>query len=426
MKKLLSITGFVLFFVNAGWCQSVQSVATVVSPVNQLCPDFVFDTLLNYNMERLSIADLKGKFVIIDFWGTFCLPCIKDFPKIEKLQKRFGDTLQVLLVATDGYEKAAHFYEARKKNNKPMALPCAIHMDAKKYFQVRAVSTYVWIDDQGYVKAITDDTQLTEKNIADFISRKKVRLREVERAGKPDHKKYLVTVANEMDSSSVIYNSSLTKYLPGIPSTYYYPRKGSNKKVNVNNMPVSNLYQIAFGDSTRAVPTSRTVIEAAHPEKLQMPKGEDYITWRTDNTYCYELKVPAARQNDILKIMQDDLKRLFGLNVFLEKRIQKCLVLKAEKNTRFATDKASPAKQVFSAGGCSVTNTPFSEFAEMILHYNQDKIVLDETGITANVDIALDAQMNDVDAMNQALKKYGLSLQFEDRPIQMLVIKDPL
>jgi uncharacterized protein (TIGR03435 family) len=425
MKKILSITGFILLFIYGIKAQQVQSLNTVISPTNKLCPDFVFDTLLNYKKEKISISELKGRFVIIDFWGTFCLPCIKEFPKIEQLQKRFGDTLQVLLVATDGFQKAKQFYEIRKNNNLPMVLPCAVHMEAKKYFQVRTVSTFVWIDDQGYVKGITDDSQLTEKNIADFINRRDVRLRQIEKDVTLGIKKYLITEATQIDSNSVMYSSSLTKYLKGTSSTYYYPPKGVGTKVSAINMTISTLYRIAFGDSVRAVPYMRTVIEAAHPEKLQLPDDADFINWRVDNTFCYELRVPTERQNDILKMMQDDLKRLFGLNVFMEKRVQKCLILKVEKDLRIFSDKASPPKQVYNAGGVTAINTPFAMFVEMIFHYNQDKIVLDETGITANVDIKLDAQMNDIDALNEALKKYGLHLQYENRAVKMLVIKDP-
>jgi hypothetical protein len=61
----------------------------------------------------------------------------------------------------------------------------------------------------------------------------------------------------------------------------------------------------------------------------------------------------------------------------------------------------------------------------MIKKYLYDKIIFDETGLTGKVDITLNAMMNDVDALNKELKKYGLRLQYEDRPVQMLVIKDP-
>jgi thiol-disulfide isomerase/thioredoxin len=423
MKKILSITGFVLLLIN-GIRSQVQSVATVVSPVNQLCPDFVFDTLINYKKEELSIADLKGKFVIIDFWGTFCVPCINDIPKIEQLQKRFGDTLQILMVATDGLERAEQFYETRAKGNKPMRLPCAINRDFVNYFQVKEVSTYVWIDDKGIIKAITDDTQITDQNIADFINRKKIQFRQKEKVVTIDRKRSLISIANEIDSSSVLYYSALTKHLKGISSTYSPPVKGRTR-VNAANMSISKLYQIAFGDSIGAVPFNRTVIESAHPEKLEWDESYDFEKWKIDNTYCYELTVSKEKQKDILKIMQDELKKAFGLNVFREYRTQKCLILRKEKEPHFFADNQLAPKLEMSVGGVTVKNHPFPRLAELIQHYLQRIIVLDETGITCNIDVVIQAQMNDVDSLNEALKKYGLHLQWEDRQVLMLVIKDP-
>ncbi|MBO9202952.1 MULTISPECIES: TlpA family protein disulfide reductase [Niastella] len=424
MQKLLFIIGLVLL-VSTAKTQSVNTFKTDSSRVNQLCPNFLFDTLVNYKKEKLALADWKGKPVIIDFWGTFCLPCIKDIPILENFQTRFGDSLRVLLVATDNLEKVSQFYETRKKANKPLVLTCAIKRAAFEYFQIKELGTYVWIDAQGYVKAITDYSQLTEQNVAAFINKKEIHLPEVEKHSFIDVKRYIVTVANEMDSNNVLFNSSLTKYLKGKTSSHsYLPKVGTH--LRATNSAIGPLYQMAFGDSTGEVPYSRVVIESAHPEKFRMPKDANFNEWKIDNTFCYELWVPKDRQHDILKIMQDDLKRMFGANVYLENRMQKCLVLTADKSIRIQVDKASKPNISYNAGGSSVTNLPFDRFFDLIYHYNQDKIVLDETGITENVTIALDVQMNDINALSEALKKHGLRLEYQDRSIKMLIIRDPV
>ncbi len=423
MKNLLSICLLVML-INTGRSQSVN-ISTSGNPlINQLCPEFSFDTLFNYKKEKLLLSEFRGKFVIVDFWATFCLPCIKDFPKLENFQKRFGDTLQVLLVATDGYVKTKQFYDTRKKAGKPMTLPCALNRSMARYFQVKQVSTYVWIDDQGYIRAITDYSQLTEKNISDFIGRKKMTVRDTEKMAPVDYKRPLLITAKEIDSNSVIYGSTLTKHLKGVRGS----RKNAGKedgRIAVYNGPIISLYMLAFGDTSGAVKYSRVVMESAHTDKLMPPKKEDYDVWKFDNTFCYELTVPESRQKDIYKIMRDDLGHLFGYNVYQEYRTQKCLVLKAEKGFRFLEDTTVTPKLTISSGGVTVTNYPFPRFAGLIDHYNQDKIFLDETGLTGKVDITIQAIMNDVDAVNKELKKYKLSLNYEDRKVQMLVIKDP-
>lgn len=407
--------------------QSVNINSTTHPLIDQLCPEFSFDTLFNYKKDKLALAELKGKFVIVDFWGTFCLPCITDFPKWESLQKRFGDTLQFLLVTTDGYVKTKQFYETRKKAGKSMMLPCGINTNMVRYFNVREVSTFVWIDDKGYIKAITDYTKLTEKNVADFVSRKKVENQGKEALININYNKSLFEIAKETDSNSVVYRSVLTKYLQGVRSSLNTGRKGDGRMV-AYNMAIRNLYQLAFGDADTfgVFESARTIIESAHSEKIIRPDEEDFHKWKIDNLYCYEIKVPESRNKDIHMMMRKDLEKYFGYNVFLEYRTKKCLVLKAEKNFRFLADTTITPKRSVSAGGLTLTNYPFSRLTSYIKDYMAKEIFLDETGLSGRVDITIQAQMNDVDAVNAELKKYGLHLQYEDRKVQMLVIKDPL
>jgi cytochrome c biogenesis protein CcmG, thiol:disulfide interchange protein DsbE len=48
-----------------------------------------------------SIKDAKGKVLIVDFWGTFCGPCKKSFPKYQDLVDQFGGDLAVVGVSVD-------------------------------------------------------------------------------------------------------------------------------------------------------------------------------------------------------------------------------------------------------------------------------------------------------------------------------------
>jgi thiol-disulfide isomerase/thioredoxin len=428
MKNLLSIICVIAVIGNNIARAQTVNINTTVNPlINQLCPAFSFDTLFNYPKEKLALSELKGKFVIVDFWGTFCLPCIAAFPKLETWQKQFGDSFQILLVATDGYQKTKQFYETRKKANKPMTLPCTINRSMAKYFQVKEVSTYVWIDDKGYIKAITDESQLTEKNIADFINRKEIVVREKEKRVNIDYKKPLIEIAKEIDSNSVVFGSVLTRYVKGLSSVINYSRKGINRnRILAHNMGIRNLYQVAYGDdSIGSVPLARTVIESAHPEKLARPQNVDFETWKVDNTYCYEISVPEAKRDSIWKMIRDDLQQLFGYNAYLENRVQKCLVLKADKSFRYLADTMVTPVISISAGGITMINQPFSRVVDNISHFLQYEIFFDETGLSGKVAITIQAQMNDVDEVNRELKKYGLSLLYEDRHVPMLVIKDP-
>ena len=62
-------------------------------------PDFTLESLDGKNM---TLSDLRGKAVLLNFWATWCTPCKIDMPWFVELQKQYGpDGLQVVGVAMD-------------------------------------------------------------------------------------------------------------------------------------------------------------------------------------------------------------------------------------------------------------------------------------------------------------------------------------
>lgn len=48
-----------------------------------------------------TLADYEGKYVLVNFWATWCAPCRKEMPQLNTLQKEFGgDDFEVLTIAT--------------------------------------------------------------------------------------------------------------------------------------------------------------------------------------------------------------------------------------------------------------------------------------------------------------------------------------
>lgn len=71
-------------------------------------PDFSLSRFSGTGEARLS--DLRGKVVIVNFWASWCNPCVEEFPSMIKLVESLGGDVIVLAVSTDDEEKDIHAF----------------------------------------------------------------------------------------------------------------------------------------------------------------------------------------------------------------------------------------------------------------------------------------------------------------------------
>ena len=74
--------------------------------------------------ENETLRGLKGKAVILDFWATYCPPCLEEIPHLVELQNKHAD-LQVVGLHAGGEEDAAKVptFKEKLKINYPLAVP---------------------------------------------------------------------------------------------------------------------------------------------------------------------------------------------------------------------------------------------------------------------------------------------------------------
>ena len=70
----------------------------------------------------LSLGDLEGKIVFLNFWATWCPPCLAEMPSVHKLYQQFGGDKEVvfLLIDADGNFAKAQAYMDRKQYKMPV------------------------------------------------------------------------------------------------------------------------------------------------------------------------------------------------------------------------------------------------------------------------------------------------------------------
>ncbi|WP_303720555.1 TlpA disulfide reductase family protein [Malonomonas rubra] len=71
-----------------------QGQGNVGTGKGQLAPNF---TLTDMQGKSVSLADMKGKVVLLNFWATWCPPCREEMPSMEMLHRKFKDDGLVIL-----------------------------------------------------------------------------------------------------------------------------------------------------------------------------------------------------------------------------------------------------------------------------------------------------------------------------------------
>jgi peroxiredoxin len=66
--------------------------------------------------KTMQLSKLRGEVVVINFWATWCRPCMQELPYLDAFHKKYGNKgLTVLAVATDGPETAAQVRSVVKR-----------------------------------------------------------------------------------------------------------------------------------------------------------------------------------------------------------------------------------------------------------------------------------------------------------------------
>lgn len=106
------------------------------------------------NQARLGPTDLRGQVVLLDFWATWCGPCVAAMPKLEALHQDFGSrgfTLVSINVEPDNVDAVARFV-AEHELSFPVFFDHGAHL--RRRFQIQNYPTLFLVDRSGTVRKV--------------------------------------------------------------------------------------------------------------------------------------------------------------------------------------------------------------------------------------------------------------------------------
>src|SRR5262249_40230141 len=167
LKELTACTGM------SGVDSSLESEARkmIAAPIRArapFAPDFSFTTRQNM---PISNVGLRGKVVLLDFWGTWCPPCRESVPILRNLNKKYASKpFQLVGVSSDDDEDVWRtFTEAQK-----MDWQQYIDLSGKvlEAFKIESFPTYIVLDKDGVIRFRQSGLgPTTESDVEEAISK---------------------------------------------------------------------------------------------------------------------------------------------------------------------------------------------------------------------------------------------------------------
>jgi thiol-disulfide isomerase/thioredoxin len=469
MKMIFIISYFCFLLIANGYAQ--ESIRRLY--IGDKVPDVIFYEMHNYSGKNGRLSDFKGKYIILDFWNKTCTNCIAAFPKMQHLQEKFKDDIQVLLIGYDSLDALKPLFSKSpivKNTTLPMVL--GRKQDLWKLFPHSGEPYQVWIDRNGIVRATTDGMSATEENFQDLIANKSLKV--------PIREDLLVDDLPEFDPFSFFPTTKDGRFLKYL---LYYRKLVSpiNKDNSISELAYNNELReplerkwgyspyytmimksikgyLKWGealllDSVSMKPRGLVFIQQSIPDlysyAYEVPKdtkvlikggGEEYFNpkdgtaldrakWIDNYTFTYGASIPDYSETNLTKIMKKDLIHFFGLEAELIDTLMPCLLLLSTGgNVKLYTKGGDYVFEDTKGDGVIFKNCKFNLFLSSLktsYYKSMDPIFINESGIDPNrpVDMVIKSDFRDIPALNIEIAKYGLTLKNEHRIVKVLMIK---
>lgn len=427
MKQTILLLS-ILFCTNAK-SQSLQQGQPVSTTV--------FNQVFNYNKPTLDLNQYKNKIIVFDFWATYCSGCIKSFPKIDSLQKKFHNEIQIILVNREPLTQVNDFFAKRKKISIPQVPFICNDSILQQLFPHEGVPAIAWLNKEHRFLFLTNGTDLNEQSVAKLLNNEQVNMA----THQTGHRKINNIISKEYHDD-LQFVSCLTTCIVGESESYSNTLKKRSTLIQIKCAAATELYITAFNEEGKYnfKRVGRLVTDFDEPYKYSKPVNEaDVQQWREQFAYRYELLLPRKDSSQKYEYMKQDLQRFFHLTAGIKYFNKKCIVLEAVNGAvQIGTKGAAPLNSFrrSSTDGDITTvkreliNQPFQVLLHNMAYWFESEYNLpfeSTVMFTGNIDICLSGhavESLNIKKLNEELKPYGLVLVEKEMPLQCLYLSD--
>ncbi|MEB2778595.1 redoxin domain-containing protein [Algoriphagus sp. D3-2-R+10] len=414
--------------VEEEWGSSSTSSDTLTIG-DQIPSGIEFSEVLQYGSDKLRLDDYRGKYVILEFWAPTCTASIASLSRLEQLEQKYGERLEIIPVTVFKGESIEHFlngYPEIQGTKMPLVV------DANKlaaYFPHFIIPHVVILDPEGRVTAITGIEDLSDEKLDLLMAsgESSFRLKEDRQIEIPVEAR-LLTETPQLQNKNLWFESAMTGYIPEVGGSLIQ-RFNEVSHIRIINMSLLYHYQLAYSENDLVdyFGRNRIVREGFEPEELWSDKiGLDYEDWMAEGTHVFGYELIAPLHHNPYQLMREDLKRFFPhIDAKVESRKIKVYALVQQEGKSYPP--SSSTEQSYNANtGLHMTNYPLQGF---VYHLNAYFMgispypVMNRTGIDYPIDLELDARLSDPASLKQALLKNGLDLVVREEEVPVLVLR---
>jgi|SRR5262245_5369318 len=337
---------------------------------------------------------LKGKIVVLEFWATWCSPCMPAITHLNELADKFKDQPIQFIAITDEDDGAmlTQFLKQKPIHGWVGIDPGAVVFNA---YEVVARPHTVLVDQSGKIAAITEARNVTAAALNDLLAGRQITLPLRERAS-ANMAWDKSEAADQIEPLfQVIIKPSKTN------DAVIYPQPG---RVTADGALLITLICWAY----------------------EMP-GYRVVSDLPASTQQYKMSVvaPPERQDLLHPLTQQALETTFGIRTRRETRDLQVLVLSVPEGaaTTLRPSQAEKEEAFYIRGRIKGQRQPIQKLAQFlgeIMH----QPVLDETGLKDKYDWDLPYNRAGTEVLSAALReRLGLELRKTKRPMEVLIVE---